>query len=44
MGTPWVDEMAFIFLLALVLFGPNELPDVGRKIGKAIAGFRRDRL
>jgi TatA/E family protein of Tat protein translocase len=33
--------MTFIFFLALVLFGPKELPKIGRTIGKALAEFRR---
>jgi sec-independent protein translocase protein TatB len=30
-----------IFLLALVLFGPKRLPEIGRQIGKLLAEFRR---
>jgi TatA/E family protein of Tat protein translocase len=33
--------MTFIFLLALVLFGPKKLPELGRMLGKAITEFRR---
>jgi len=34
-------EMAFIFLLALIIFGPRKLPEIGRQIGKALAEFKR---
>ena len=34
-------EMIFIFLLALLVFGPKKLPEVGRQIGKALAEFKR---
>jgi len=34
-------EMVVIFLLALILFGPKKLPELGRTIGKAITEFRR---
>src|SRR5512146_2825476 len=34
-------EMAFIFLMALLLFGPKKLPEIGRQIGKALAEFKR---
>ena len=33
--------MMFIMVLALVLFGPKELPQIGRKVGKAIREFQR---
>ncbi len=33
--------MLFIFLLALILFGPKKLPEIGREIGKFVAEFKR---
>jgi sec-independent protein translocase protein TatB len=36
-----VPELIFIFLLALLLFGPKKLPEIGRQIGKFMAEFRR---
>ena len=41
MGTVGVQEMIVIFLVALVLFGPKKLPELGKTIGKAITEFRR---
>jgi len=41
MGTLGIPEMMFIFVLALLLFGPKELPKLGRTVGKALAEFRR---
>ena len=41
MGTVGVSEMIVIFIVALVLFGPKKLPELGRTIGKAITEFRR---
>ena len=41
MGTLGIQEMIVIFLIALVLFGPKKLPELGRTIGKAITEFRR---
>lgn len=41
MGTLGVPEMIFIGLLALVLFGPKKLPELGRTFGKALTEFRR---
>jgi sec-independent protein translocase protein TatB len=34
-------DSIFIFLLALVLFGPKKLPEIGKQIGKLLAEFRR---
>jgi sec-independent protein translocase protein TatB len=34
-------EMAFIFVLALIIFGPKKLPEIGRQVGKALAEFKR---
>ncbi len=34
-------EMLFIFVLALLLFGPKKLPEIARQIGKALAEFKR---
>src|SRR6476620_595025 len=34
-------EMIFIFLLALIIFGPKKLPEIGRQIGRALNEFKR---
>jgi sec-independent protein translocase protein TatB len=34
-------EMLFILVLALLIFGPRKLPDIGRQIGRALGEFRR---
>ncbi|HEV2022732.1 MAG TPA: twin-arginine translocase TatA/TatE family subunit [Terriglobales bacterium] len=34
-------EMLFLGLLALLLFGPRRLPEIGRQIGKALGEFKR---
>ena len=36
-----VPEMIFIFLLALLIFGPKKLPEIGRQIGRGLAEFKR---
>jgi TatA/E family protein of Tat protein translocase len=41
MGPLGYPEMIFIFLLALILFGPKKLPELGRTVGKALTEFRR---
>lgn len=35
------QEVLFIVVLALLIFGPRRLPEVGRTIGKGMAQFRR---
>jgi TatA/E family protein of Tat protein translocase len=34
-------EMVFLFLLALIIFGPKKMPEIGRQIGKALNEFKR---
>ena len=41
MGPIGMQEMVIIFVVALVLFGPKKLPELGRTLGKAITEFRR---
>src|ERR1700693_5447098 len=41
MGPIGYPEMVFIFVLALLLFGPKKLPELGRTIGKAWTEFNR---
>ena len=33
--------MIFLFVLALVVFGPKRLPEIGRQIGKMLTEFKR---
>src|ERR1700755_894855 len=41
MGPLGWQETVFIFFLALLLFGPKKLPELGRTVGKAITEFRK---
>jgi TatA/E family protein of Tat protein translocase len=34
-------EMIFLFLMALIIFGPKKLPEIGRQIGRALNEFKR---
>jgi sec-independent protein translocase protein TatA len=36
---PW--ELFLIIVVALVIFGPGKLPEVGRTLGKAFQEFRK---
>jgi sec-independent protein translocase protein TatA len=35
-----LPEMVLIFVLALLVFGPKKLPEIGKSVGKAIRGFQ----
>jgi sec-independent protein translocase protein TatA len=41
MGPLGVQEMVVIFLVALLLFGPKKLPELGKTLAKAVGEFRR---
>src|SRR5437667_5869271 len=41
MGPLGMQEMVFIFILALLIFGPKKLPELGKTLGKAMTEFRR---
>ena len=34
-------ELMVIFVVALLVFGPDKLPEIGRQVGRAIREFRR---
>lgn len=36
-----MPEMLFIGLLALLIFGPKKLPEIGRQLGRGINEFKR---
>jgi len=40
-GSLGFPEIAFILILALLLFGPKRLPEIGRTVGKSLAEFRK---
>ena len=41
MGSLGTQEMILIFMLALLVFGPKKLPELGRTVAKAMGEFRR---
>jgi sec-independent protein translocase protein TatA len=41
MGSLGLPEIAFILVLALLIFGPKKLPEIGRTLGKGVSEFRR---
>lgn len=40
-GTIGMQEMVFVMVAALLIFGPKKLPELGRTLGRGMAEFRR---
>ena len=36
-----IPELLVIFIIALIVFGPKKLPDIGKSIGRAMAEFKK---
>lgn len=41
LGSVGLPELIIIFTLALIIFGPRKLPELGRSLGKSLAEFKR---
>ena len=41
MGSLGMQEIIVIFVLALIVFGPRKLPEIGKSLGKALADFKK---
>ena len=41
MGPIGVPELIIIFVVALLVFGPRKLPELGKSLGKGLSEFRR---
>jgi sec-independent protein translocase protein TatA len=40
-GSIGMPELIVIFVIALIVFGPSKLPDLGKSLGEAIRGFKK---
>ncbi len=40
-GSIGFPELMVIFIIALIIFGPRRLPEIGKSLGKSIAEFKR---
>lgn len=41
LGSIGMPELIIIFVIALIIFGPRKLPELGRSLGKSINEFKR---
>ena len=40
-GSLGMQEILFILALALLIFGPKKLPEIGKTLGKGLGEFRK---
>lgn len=40
-GSIGIPELVLIFVVALLVFGPKKLPEIGKSLGKGLAEFKR---
>lgn len=40
-GSIGIPELIVIFIIALLVFGPKKLPEVGKSVGKALREFKK---
>lgn len=41
MGSIGMPELVIIFVIALIIFGPRKLPELGKSLGRSINEFKR---
>src|SRR5258708_38206238 len=41
LGSIGMPEMIIILVIALIIFGPRKLPELGKSLGKSLAEFKR---
>ena len=41
LGSIGMPELIIIFVIALIIFGPRKLPELGKSLGKSLAEFKK---
>ena len=41
LGSIGMPELILIFIVALIVFGPKKLPEIGKSLGKGLAEFKK---
>ena len=41
MGSIGMPELVIIMVIALIIFGPRKLPELGRSLGRSLGEFKR---
>jgi sec-independent protein translocase protein TatA len=41
LGSVGMPELLLILIIALIVFGPKKLPEVGKSLGRGLAEFKR---
>lgn len=41
MGSLGMQEIIVLFILALIIFGPRKLPEIGKSLGKGLQEFKK---
>ena len=41
LGSIGMPELILIFIVALIVFGPKKLPEIGKSLGRGLAEFKK---
>jgi sec-independent protein translocase protein TatA len=41
LGSIGMPELILVFIIALIVFGPKKLPDIGKSLGRGLSEFKK---